>query len=166
MPTRTSLLWLVRHLTTAEALWLLHRFAEQPVDVVPSDRLTDDDTVEAAVEAYRSMWAQVDEIATTASLDDLCRSATVTPPTNLRWVLAHLLEETARHAFEPFYTTRNVETDVGVSIGLGLGLSICRQIVKNHYGEISVRTERGKGTEFTLLLPVNPPAPKPAVPAA
>ena len=74
-------------------------------------------------------------------------------------------EETARHAFEPFYTTRNVETDVGVSIGLGLGLSICRQIVKNHYGEIAVRTERGKGTEFTLLLPVNPPAPKAAVPA-
>ncbi len=74
-------------------------------------------------------------------------------------------EETARHAFEPFYTTRNVETDVGVSIGLGLGLSICRQIVKNHYGEIAVRSEKGKGTEFTLLLPVNPPAAKAAVPA-
>lgn len=74
-------------------------------------------------------------------------------------------EETARHAFEPFYTTRNVETDVGVSIGLGLGLSICRQIVKNHYGEIAVRSERGKGTEFTLLLPVNPPVLKPVPPS-
>lgn len=67
-------------------------------------------------------------------------------------------EETARHAFEPFYTTRNVETDVGASIGLGLGLSICRQIIKNHYGEIAVRSEPGKGTEFTLLIPVNPTA--------
>jgi signal transduction histidine kinase len=67
-------------------------------------------------------------------------------------------EETARHAFEPFYTTRNVETDVGASIGMGLGLSICRQIIKNHYGEISVHSEQGKGTEFTLLIPVNPPA--------
>jgi two-component system, NtrC family, sensor kinase len=67
-------------------------------------------------------------------------------------------EETARHAFEPFYTTRNVETDVGASIGMGLGLSICRQIIKNHYGEITVRSERGKGTEFTLVIPVNPPA--------
>ncbi len=67
-------------------------------------------------------------------------------------------EETARHAFEPFYTTRNVETDVGASIGMGLGLSICRQIIKNHYGEITVRSEQGKGTEFTLLIPVNPPA--------
>jgi len=71
-------------------------------------------------------------------------------------------EETAKHAFEPFFTTRNGENDGGVSIGLGLGLSICRQIVKNHYGEIAVRSERGKGTEFTLLLPVNPPALKTA----
>ncbi len=67
-------------------------------------------------------------------------------------------EETARHAFEPFYTTRDVETDVGASIGMGLGLSICRQIIKNHYGEIAVRSEQGKGTEFTFLIPVNPPA--------
>jgi two-component system, NtrC family, sensor kinase len=67
-------------------------------------------------------------------------------------------EETARHAFEPFYTTRNVETDVGASIGMGLGLSICRQIIKNHYGEIAVRSEQGRGTEFTLLIPINPPA--------
>jgi signal transduction histidine kinase len=75
-------------------------------------------------------------------------------------------EETAKHAFEPFYTTRNVETDVGVSIGLGLGLSICRQIVKNHYGEIAVRSEPGKGTEFTLLLPVQPPSAKAAMTAS
>jgi two-component system NtrC family sensor kinase len=67
-------------------------------------------------------------------------------------------EESAKHAFEPFYSTRNVENPTGVSIGLGLGLSICRTIMKNHYGEIAVVSERGKGTEFTLLLPVNPPA--------
>jgi signal transduction histidine kinase len=73
-------------------------------------------------------------------------------------------EETAKHAFEPFYTTRNVESDVGASIGMGLGLSICRQIIKNHYGEIAVRSEQGKGTEFTLLIPVNPPALRAAAP--
>ncbi|HVR85834.1 MAG TPA: ATP-binding protein [Planctomycetota bacterium] len=75
-------------------------------------------------------------------------------------------EETAKHAFEPFYSTRNVENPSGVSIGLGLGLSICRTIVKNHFGEIAMRSERGKGTEFTLLLPVHPPALKTAVPAS
>lgn len=74
-------------------------------------------------------------------------------------------EETARHAFEPFYTTRNVESDVGASIGMGLGLSICRQIIKNHYGEIAVRSEQGQGTEFTILIPVNPLALRTAAPA-
>jgi len=33
-----------------------------------------------------------------ADLDELCRSDDVAPRVNLRWVLAHLLEETARHA--------------------------------------------------------------------
>jgi signal transduction histidine kinase len=75
-------------------------------------------------------------------------------------------EESAKHVFEPFYSTRNVENPTGVSIGLGLGLSICRTIVKNHYGEIAMRSERGKGTEFTLFLPVHPPAPKAALPAS
>ena len=72
--------------------------------------------------------------------------------------------ETAKHAFEPFFTTRNIETHVGASVGMGLGLSICRQIIKNHYGEIAVRSEQGKGTEFTLLIPVNPPALRAAAP--
>lgn len=68
-------------------------------------------------------------------------------------------QETARHAFEPFYTTRGGESgNDGASIGMGLGLSICRQIIKNHYGEITVRSEQGKGTEFTILLPVQPPS--------
>lgn len=113
VPTGTSLLWLVRHLTTAEALWLLHRFAGQPADVVPSDRAGDDDTIESAVAAYRTMWSKVDEIATTASLDDLCRSSTVDPPTNLRWVLAHLLEETARHAGHADIIREQIDGAVG-----------------------------------------------------
>ena len=33
VPTGTSLLWLVKHLTRAEALWVLHRFAGQPLDI-------------------------------------------------------------------------------------------------------------------------------------
>jgi hypothetical protein len=33
-----------------------------------------------------------------SNLDELCRQPDSGPPVNLRWVLAHLLEETARHA--------------------------------------------------------------------
>jgi signal transduction histidine kinase len=49
--------------------------------------------------------------------------------------------------FDPFFTTK----DVGK--GTGLGLSISYSIIKNHNGNISVESEPGKGTTFTLSLP-------------
>ena len=113
VPSGTSLLWLVRHLTMAEALWLLHRFADQPADVVPSDRLAEGDSIDDAVAAYRATWSQVGEVVAAAQLEDLCRSSTVTPPTNLRWVLAHLLEETARHAGHADVVREQIDGQVG-----------------------------------------------------
>jgi PAS domain S-box-containing protein len=49
--------------------------------------------------------------------------------------------------FDPFYTTR---TGKG---GTGLGLSIAHKIIKDHNGSISVTSEKGKGTSFTITLP-------------
>jgi two-component system NtrC family sensor kinase len=48
--------------------------------------------------------------------------------------------------FEPFYTTRDR--------GTGLGLAIILNIVKKHGGDIKVESEVGKGTAFTITLPV------------
>ncbi len=40
-------------------------------------------------------------------------------------------------------------------LGVGLGLSIVKKIMENHYGEIWVESEEGKGSTFAFLLPMN-----------
>ena len=57
--------------------------------------------------------------------------------------------EVAEHIFEPFYTTK----DVGK--GTGLGLSISYGIIKEHDGEIVVKSNEGEGTEFVITMPVS-----------
>ncbi len=52
------------------------------------------------------------------------------------------------HIFENYFTTKS-ETE-----GTGLGLPIARSIVLEHGGELRVATELGKGTTFTVFLPV------------
>jgi len=89
----TTLHWLIGHLAWAESLWVEHRFAGLEVGAAP-----DDETLAAAVAAYRATWARVDAVVAAApGLDERCRNFGGAP-VNLRWVLAHLLEETARHA--------------------------------------------------------------------
>lgn len=51
------------------------------------------------------------------------------------------------HIFDPFFTTKEVGK------GTGLGLSISYTIIKNHGGEIKVKSEVGTGTEFEIILP-------------
>ena len=53
----------------------------------------------------------------------------------------------ASRIFDPFFTTKPRRQ------GTGLGLSICRDIVKAHGGTISVTSEVGRGTTFTVWMP-------------
>jgi signal transduction histidine kinase len=57
-------------------------------------------------------------------------------------------KEDLNKIFEPFFTTK------GVGKGTGLGLSISYEIIQKHEGEITVESEVGKGTTFTIRLPI------------
>ncbi len=61
--------------------------------------------------------------------------------------------------FEPYFTTKTK--------GTGLGLALVRQTIHDHGGTISVSSEPGRGTAFTVTIPLapNPPAPRAALPA-
>jgi uncharacterized damage-inducible protein DinB len=109
VPSDTSLLGLVRHLTEVERSWFRRRLRGEdapPLYYSDADRDGDfhpglDWTVAEAVAAYeRECDVSRVIVADTASLDEL----TVVPvsdydaPVSLRWILVHMIEETARHA--------------------------------------------------------------------
>jgi Protein of unknown function (DUF664) len=97
----TSLLGLIRHLTATELNWFVWAYAgddrprwDDSLDLEPGD------TAENLLAAYRAAVARCDEII--AACPDLdrpgARSLRETPPPSMRWLLVHMIEETARHA--------------------------------------------------------------------
>jgi two-component system, NtrC family, sensor kinase len=64
-------------------------------------------------------------------------------------------ESLAAQVFEPFFTTK------AEGEGTGLGLSISQGIVKEHGGRIMLSTEEGKGSTFTVQLPLSTRSPVP-----
>jgi two-component system, NtrC family, sensor kinase len=59
-------------------------------------------------------------------------------------------QENLEKIFDPFFTTKRNEE------GTGLGLAVCRKIVEQHGGKISVSSRPGGGTEFHVALPLAP----------
>lgn len=57
-----------------------------------------------------------------------------------------MTEELRNRIFEPFFTTKNK--------GTGLGLYVSRSIVERHGGQLRVESREGKGTTFTLYIPI------------
>ncbi len=56
-----------------------------------------------------------------------------------------ILEENLGRLFEPFFTTKKN--------GTGLGLAISQRVAHEHHGKIEVRSKKGQGSTFTVLLP-------------
>jgi two-component system sensor histidine kinase PilS (NtrC family) len=109
------------------------------------------------------LWAHADPNALRQALWNLCLNALDAMPDGGELTVgATLLPSTLQlsvadtgggiapgdlsHIFEPFYSTKPE--------GSGLGLALVHRIVRDHDGDVEVRTDRQTGTVFTLTLPL------------
>jgi len=60
-----------------------------------------------------------------------------------------IAQETLQRIFEPMFTTKRLGT------GAGLGLAISDQIIRQHKGSVRAESNPGRGTRFTIILPVD-----------
>ncbi|HEY2963083.1 MAG TPA: ATP-binding protein [Pyrinomonadaceae bacterium] len=151
----------------------LHESLERSIDLVSDKILEKNATVERAFahraiigqwDAYQLRQVFVNVIAN--AIDASQENASVRISTELLstdgnadgqprkpWARIRIADEgkgmdktTRDRIFEPFYSTKKR--------GTGLGLAIVKQIVEQHGGKINVASEPGKGSEFSIDLPI------------
>lgn len=121
--TANSLIGMLNHLTYVEHWWfhecLLGKPPELP-DVFADDQDADfkpptDQTLAFTIERYRAECARSNEIARAASLDDVAAHPKgATRGITLRWILVHMIEETARHAGHADITRELIDGSIGL----------------------------------------------------
>jgi hypothetical protein len=104
-PSGLTALGVVKHLTWVERHWFQRRFAGADLELyegpdnAPTFRLDASDSVASVLADYEIAVDESRAVAAVAALDDVAaRPHPIFGAVTLRWVLVHLLEETARHA--------------------------------------------------------------------
>lgn len=102
VPSGTSLLGIVKHLAYVERWWFCIVFAGQQLDVPWTDedpdadwRIEPDDTTEEVITLYGREIARTKTCTEGAGPDDVARYPNSAK--TLRWIMMHMVEETARH---------------------------------------------------------------------
>jgi uncharacterized damage-inducible protein DinB len=105
VPSGTSLLGMVKHLAYDERGWFQESVANEPFDY-PFDtsdpdadlRTEEGETSEEIFKLYRDACERSRRALEEASLDDMVQNTGRSADYNVRWVVVHMIEETARHA--------------------------------------------------------------------
>jgi len=101
----TNMLGLIKHLAWVERWWFEYNFAGREIDFPWSDddpdadfRVDDEETIGDIVALYEAAVADSNEIIDSSGLDDLAAVTRDGVSRSLRWIVGHMVEETARHA--------------------------------------------------------------------
>jgi Protein of unknown function (DUF664) len=104
VPSRTTLLGLVKHAAFVERVWFDVAFSGRsraevgiPDAADESFALAQDDTVDSVIQRYREAWEAAVRVAAEHGLDDVALHNR-RGPVSLRWIYLHLIRELARHA--------------------------------------------------------------------
>ena len=104
VPSGTSLLGIVKHLAYVERGWFQENVGnerfEYPFDVDDPEadfRIEAGETAEDIFDLYRQACARSRQALEAASLDDMVENPDRSADYNVRWVVVHMIEETARH---------------------------------------------------------------------
>ncbi|KAF0191821.1 MAG: hypothetical protein FD165_1544 [Gammaproteobacteria bacterium] len=152
------------HVDEAEWQWAnLHRGIDSTLNIVNNELKYKADVVKEYgdlpdVECIASQLNQVFMNMLVNAAHAIESRGTITVRTGKQgddWVWAKIMDtgngippDKIKRIFEPFFTTKPVGK------GTGLGLSLSYSIVQKHHGRIEVESEAGKGTTFTVWLPV------------
>lgn len=102
LPSPTSMMGLLQHLTYVEAFWFQHSFAGLDVGYLPEDDsdfdIAEGNKIADLISRYESACAESRQAIQGATPDTLAKRPYNYPEINLRYVLVHMIEETARHA--------------------------------------------------------------------
>ncbi len=105
VPSRTTLIGLVKHAAAVERGWFHHRLAQVPRDRISANSRGDDaswevaadETVADVIAEYERACAESRRIAARFALDDTVPHHRL-GRVSLRWIYVHMIEEMARHA--------------------------------------------------------------------
>ena len=116
VPSGTSLLRLVKHLVAVEHNWFVWAYAGEDTPLWDDEAFpAPGDTAKTLIAQYRGIVERANEII--AACRDLdrpgARSLRETEPPSMRWLLVHLIEETARHAGHADILREQIDGAVG-----------------------------------------------------
>lgn len=143
----------------ASGVRILHHFSADPPTLIADAGLLKQALLNLMLNAIQAMAdARQNNLPHGGASELIVRTERLRAPDGTYEILFHIIDtgpgiapDLLKKVFQPYFTTKRT--------GTGLGLPTARRIVEEHGGTIHVHSELGRGTDFTVHLPVDGPRP-------